>query len=37
MLASPSSFRFKQTFVLPQDLAVFLLVNFIFPSHKIPF
>jgi glucose uptake protein GlcU len=37
MLASPTPFGFNQTFMLPQDLAVLLIVNFIFSSHKNSF
>jgi hypothetical protein len=37
MLASPSPFSFNKKFVLPQDLAVLLIVNFIFSSHNNSF
>jgi hypothetical protein len=36
MLAGPPAFGFNKRFMLPQVLAVFLVVNFIFSSHNNP-
>jgi len=36
MLASPPAFGFNERLVLPQELAVFLVVDFIFSSHNNP-
>jgi hypothetical protein len=36
MLASPPAFGFNERFMLPQELAVFPVVDFIFSSHNNP-
>ena len=36
MLASPPAFGFNERFMLNQELALFLVVDFIFSSHNNP-
>jgi len=36
MLASPPAFGFNERFMLPQELTVFPVVDFIFSSHNNP-
>ena len=36
MLASPPAFGFNERFMLNQELALFLVVDFIFSSHNDP-